>query len=45
MCLLVGKRRIDFTRALGDEKRLVRKHVRVINTGGVFPAAFVLEKR
>lgn len=44
ICILAGKRRIDFTRALQDTGRLVRTHVRVVDLGGTYPAAFVLEK-
>lgn len=45
ICILAGKRRIDFTRALADVDGLVRTHVRVFDLGGVFPAAFILAKR
>ena len=45
ICILAGKRRIDFTRALADIDGLVRTHVRVFDLGGVLPAAFILAKR
>lgn len=45
LCILAGKRRIDLTRALSETPEFERRHVRVIDLGGVFPAVFVLKRR